>query len=143
MNSQRQVGDVVAVGDQDGKDAAVMEAFLRAQGATEAPWYLPSDLNDVDRAVCEGRVRRVVFDSLSTLLEGVWNGDIEFSRWLATGTQVDFAEPPGQSTCAHVQAVFESWEQWQRRRRRRQVTAGVILSVVALVAAFVLNWLPM
>lgn len=143
MNSQTQAEDVVAVGDRDGKDAAVMEAFLQAQGATEAPWYRPGDLDDVDRAVREGRVRRVVFDNLSTLLEGVWNGDIGFRMWLAKGTQVDFAEPPGQTTSAHVRAVFESWEQWHRRRRRRQVVAGVILSLVALVAAFLLNWLPM
>ena len=139
MNTQTQTETVAVVCDRRGRNTTIMEAFLQARSLAQARWYAPPDLDDVDRAVRRGDVRRVVFGDLNGLLEGIWNGELEFEQWSAVGTQLEFVEPPGQTAPAHVRTVFASWQRWSRRRRRRQLVAGVVLSVVALAAAFVLN----
>jgi len=104
----------------------------------EAEWFAPLDVDHVDEAVGAGRVGWVVFANLSSLLDAIWDEEIQFDRWLSAGTTVSFMDSPGAESTAGV--VFESWRKWNRRHRRRQVTAGVMLSAAALAAAFLLTW---
>lgn len=124
---------IAVVCDRSGADAATMAAYLQVQGLAGAAWLSPQD---ADEAVCEGRAGRVVFPDLTALLEAIWDKEISFDRWLSAGTVVSFVEP--LPTTATPTVVYESWRQWERRHRRRQVTAGAILSAVAVVAAFLL-----
>ncbi|MCK4340701.1 MAG: hypothetical protein KAY37_03125 [Phycisphaerae bacterium] len=138
MNAQTQTECVAVVCDRDGGDAPAMEAFLTAQGLADAEWFAPRDVDEVDQAVCTGRVRRVVFPTETQLLEALWNNEIAFEHWLASDLRLEFVKMCEPTSAAHVEAVFESWRRWQRRHRRRQFVAGIILSIVAIVAAFVL-----
>ena len=140
MNTQAQSGCVAVVCEHGGKDRAAMETYLRTHQVTEAHWYARRDLDEVNQAVRSGNVQRVVFPKVSDLLDGLWTCEITFDQWLAAGTRVEFVESPEQNTAAHVKTIFASWEQWRRLHRRRQVVAGIILSIVALAAAFALNW---
>jgi len=110
------------------------------KGADHAEWYSAFDLDQVDRAVRDGRVRRVTFDSLDQFLAGLWNGEIDAAAWLAAEVQVGFDEPATVEQSALSRAVLTSWSAASRNNRRRQVIAGLILSAIAIAAAFVLNW---
>lgn len=133
--------NVAVVSDPLGADAPEMKAYLQAQGIAGAGWYAPRDLNDLDEAVCKGRVRRVVFPHWADLLIAIWNEEIAYETWLAAaGVQVDFGVSPGPAPQAYAQALSQSWADWRRLQRRRQAVAGVLLSAIALVTAFVLVW---
>lgn len=140
MNTQTQSEHTVVVCEHDSKDTAAMETYLRARQLTEARWYPRRDLDEVDRAIRSGDVQQVVFPKVSDLLDGFWTGEIAFDQWLAAGAKVEFVESPGQNISADIKTIFASWEQWRRPHRRRQIVAGIILSIVALAAAFALNW---
>ncbi|MBI4578569.1 MAG: hypothetical protein HY718_02640 [Planctomycetes bacterium] len=126
----------VAVCDRRGPDAARMEAFLRSRG-TSARWMALRDLDDVDGEVIAGRTRHVVFVSWRDLLEGIWYGEVAYGRWLAAGTRVDFVDSPGNDASECLATVSRAWDGYQRTRRRRQCVAGLVLSVIAVIAAFV------
>jgi hypothetical protein len=126
--------------DPRGGGAGAIRRFLQDRGLSDAQWYAPRDLNDVDRAVREGRVRCVVFPGLSDVLEGLWNEEIAADAWLAIGVRIEVAAAPASDAVAGLPEVFAIWQRWRRARRRRQAVAGVVLSLVVLAAAFVLVW---
>jgi len=126
---------VAIVCDRDTAGAPAVEAYLASQGVADAAWFAPRDLDDVDRAVADGRVRRVVFPRLIDMLEGLWNEEIDAAAWLAAGVQIDLVESPSAG-CPPT--LLESCQRWRTARRARRATAGLVLSVVALAAAFTL-----
>ena len=129
---------VAVVCHREGDRAAAMEAHLRSENLPDAEWFAPLDVDDVDEAVCAGRVGRVVFTNLSGLLDAIWDEEVQFDRWLSAGAAVSFVDSPEAESTAAV--VFESWRKWSRRHRRRQVVAGIILGAIALATAFLLMW---
>ena len=126
----------VAVCEKGGPKAAAMQAHLQAEGLADARWFTPNDVDDVDEAVRDGRVDRVVFSDLADLLDAIWDEEIQFDRWQSAGVAVSFVTPPVPDTTAS--AVYESWRAWQRRHKRRRAIAGAVLTVVALAAACLL-----
>jgi hypothetical protein len=110
------------------------------QSTNDLEWYSVRDLDEVDRAVREGRLRRVVFDSMDQLLAGLWSGEIDAEAWVSAGVQVELRATAVHDQCALLRALLASWSVNARRSRRRRVVAGVILSVIAVAAAFVLVW---
>lgn len=126
---------VAAVCDKHSPDAARMDAYLREQGLS-ARWYALRDLDDVDREVCAGRTQQVVFLNWSDLLQGMWNREVSFDQWLKMQAEVRFVEAPGDTSAACLAAVSEAWSAHKRARRRRQAISGLILSLVAVAAAF-------
>ena len=132
---------VAVVCDKRGRGAPAMQAWLDAHDVAAGSWFDPLDLDDLDQAVREGRFQRVVFTDLAALLDGIWDGEITFDRWLAAGVGLDFVELPDAASESTVKTVFESWQRWNRRHRRRRVVAGVVISVIVLVIAFLLNGL--
>ena len=140
MNTQAQSGCVAVVCEHESQDRAAMETYLRTHQVTEAHWYPRRDLDEVNQAILSGDVQQVIFPKISDLLDGFWTDKIAFDQWLAVGTQVEFVETPEQIIAADLKTIFASWEQWRRLQRRRQIIAGIILSIVALAAAFAINW---
>lgn len=128
---------IAAVCDKHGPDAASMEAYLNAH-APAARWVAPRDLDDVDRDVIAGRVQTVVFVRWQALLEGIWNGEVTFTRWQEMTAQVRFVESPGTDGQAQLATISQAWTQHKRARRRSQAISGLILSVIAIASAFVL-----
>jgi hypothetical protein len=125
---------VAVVCERGGPAAEKVTDYLKAHDLRTAEWFPPEDMDDVDEAVTEGRFRRVIFPDLPTLFDAIWDQEMQFDQWLSAGTTVSFVDGPNGEATAVV--VFESWREWNQRRRRRQIVAGVILSVVAIVAGF-------
>ena len=138
MNAQTQPKGVAVICERHGDDSAAMEAYLQTQDVAEADWYAPRDVDDADKAVCEGRVGRVVFPNWPGFLDALWDEKIAFEHWLAAGVRVEFVTSPSPDTNTHLTDIFQSWQRWRQVRRRRQVAAGLLLSVVAVAAAFTL-----
>ena len=132
---------VAVVCDERGSSAPTMRAWLDAHDVVAEHWFDPLDLDDLDQAVREGRFQRVVFKDLAALLDGIWDGEITFENWLRAGVRLEFVESPDGASESTINAVFASWQRWNRRHRRRQVVAGVVISAIVLVTAFVLNGL--
>lgn len=122
--------------EKGGSQAATMQAYLQAEGLTDARWFATHDADDVDEAVRDGQVDRVVFTDLAALLDAIWDEEIQFDRWQSAGVVVSFVTPPEPETTAS--AVYESWRVWHRRQRRRRAIAGAVLTAVALAAGFLL-----
>jgi hypothetical protein len=132
---------IAAVCDRNGPDAARMEAFLESvleSQSRPARWYALRDLDDVDREACAGRVPEVVFVRWEALLEGIWNGEVTFNRWLQAGARVHFVESPGSSSEACLATVSDAWMMHKRVRQRCQVISGIVLSIIAIASAFLL-----
>ncbi len=132
---------VVVVGPAQGPDAELVRAHLKGQGGYEPEWLASGDLGDLDRAVRRGSVRCVVFPRLSQLLEALWNEEIDVAAWRAAGVRIDVAEAGASTESGSLAAVLDAWSQFRGARRWRQAVAGVLLSAVALLAAFTLVWL--
>jgi len=141
MNATDCADDVAVLCENQGATATSVRAYLDSCNLAQARWYDPLDLDDLDQAVHEGRIRRVVFPQWSTLLTGIWNGRITFEHWLSNGVRLDFVSPPAAEPESFTRAIFESWQCWQRRHRRRQAIAGAILSAIIVLTVFLfITW---
>lgn len=122
--------------DRGSPDASRMEAFLRAQSLS-GHWYARHDLDDADRDVIAGRLHTVVFLRWQDLLEGIFNGEVSFGRWRDIKVDLRFVEPAGTDDLARLAAVSQAWTAHQRQCRRRRTVSGILLSLIALAAAFI------
>lgn len=142
MTSNNEPSKTLVVCEKDGEHAAKMREYLAADGLDAAKWLAPRDVDDVDEAVRKGEIRRVVFTDLGALLDAMWDEEIQFGEWLSAGVEVSFVDTPTEGPIAPdtsiAAAVFESWRSWRGYQRRRRVVAGLILSVVALLAGLLL-----
>ena len=140
MSEQVHSKRVVVVCDRSQPDADKVQALLDRTGVTDAQWFAPRDVDDVDTTVRAGGVERVVFGGLREFLDAAWDDEIAPTAWHELGVRVEFAGPPGEDSNAIIAAVCQNWASWRRRHRQRQAVAGVLLSAVAIVAAFVIIW---
>jgi len=141
MNATDCADSVAVVCENQGGTAASVRVYLDSRNLAQTRWYDPLDLDDLDEAVREGRIRHVVFPRLSTLLTGIWNGRIAFEHWLSGDVRLDFVTPPAAAPESLTRMIFESWRGWQRRHRRRQAIAGALLSAIIVLTVFVfIGW---
>ena len=131
---------VAVVSDRHGAEAGLIEQRLAREGRS-ARWCLPRDLDLVDGDVRDGRVSVVIFGQCADLLAGIWNGQVSFAAWRDSDVRVEFVESPGQDTAALLVTVARAWTRYSRVQRRRRLIAGVILSLLAVVAVFALTWI--
>lgn len=137
MNERDGVTAVAIVGRQEDAAATSVDELLPPDAAVR--WYAPRDLDDVDRAARDGSVSRVVFAQPDVLLTALWSGELAIEEWPADTARVDVLHSAGTVPAAFIADLAASWARHRRVQRRRQAIAGVILSAVALAAAFVLN----
>lgn len=137
MDRLERIGDVVVICDSHGAAAETVRGYLAARGIGGAAWVGPHDADDVERAIVAGRVRRVIWPDLAAWLTALWGGQIVASRWSQAGVTLEFAEMAGPLDTSFVRALATAWDAWHARHHRRRAVAGLILSVVALAAAFV------
>lgn len=138
MNSQPV--EALSLGRSSDYVTARVSEHLDRRSESGAEWYSIRDLDEVDRAVREGRLQQVVFDSLDQLLAGLWNGEIDAHAWLSAGVQIEFTAPATLDPPSLSRVLLANWQAGARRQRRRRVVAGVVLSLIAMAAAFFLNW---
>ncbi len=137
MSIDGQISQTVVVCEKDGDCADLVRRYLEERHFGEVRWYAPRDLNDVDRQVCAGAAQRVVFGQPSDFLEGVWNGVLDFDCWQAAGADILFADETTRDDAAWLTAIAGSWKRYRQRTRNARMIAGLVLSVVAVAAAFV------
>ncbi|MBN1345769.1 MAG: hypothetical protein JXQ73_23955 [Phycisphaerae bacterium] len=134
---------VAVLCDKKGAHAGVVAGYLKARGLSEVTWFSAGDADDLDEAVRHGSIDHVVVPELGHLMDAIWDGEILFDQWLSVGTRVSFVSShAGNSTEADqatAELVFGSWQRWNRRHRRRQITAGAVLSAIALIAGFLMT----
>ncbi|MBN2445261.1 MAG: hypothetical protein JXO22_00930 [Phycisphaerae bacterium] len=138
MNAETGQQTVAVIGNRSAGESAVRE-FLAAHRIRDVRWYDPHDLDDVERAIQDGEIRRVIIPTWSVMLDGVWGGLIDVEAWFDADVQIDFVEAPTDRD-AQLVALAASWRRHRQQRRRRQIIAGAILSVIALAAAFIIIW---
>jgi len=142
MNNIDRTDAVAVLAEKQGQAAENVRAYLDAQSLAPAHWYHPTDLDHLDEAVRWGRIHRVVFPELPTLLMGIWDGRITFEHWLSNGIRLDFVSLPAAASESLIRLIFESWRSWRRRHRRRQAIAGAILSAIIILTVFLfVTWL--
>jgi len=128
---------VALVRDVRGDEARRIGERLRAEGRS-VQWHVLRDVDLVDRDVREGRVREIIVGHCSILLEGIWNGAVSFGEWRRAGVRLEFLESPGEDTATVLATVADAWVRYSQDRRRRQLIAGLLLSLIAALAAFVI-----
>ena len=108
-------------------------AYLRA--SDEPRTYALRDLDDLGRAIRAGQVDRVEFPTEVMLLASLWDGVLTAEDLRVV--KVELAPPAGGAGVAvSLAGLLTAWEAWSRRRRRQRTVAGLILSLVALAAAW-------
>lgn len=137
MNNPTLSQGAAIVCDRNGAGAAIVGEYLRTQGVADTEWHLPRDVDEVDKALCAGRIQRVIFPALDDFLAALWDEPLTLDRWLAPEMRVEFAQPSGPSDAARAATLMASWQRYQALRRRTRAVAGLVLSAAAIAAAFV------
>lgn len=117
---------------------ADVDRFLAGQELKATKLYSTFKLDDVNTAVVEGRITRVVFSSYGAAMRGIWEGDVDFVRWQERGVAVDFVDSAPANAREQLGHMAREWTEWVSARRRRNAIAGAILSVFLLSAAFLI-----
>ena len=137
MNTQSSSGHTAVICEPHGDNAAALEAYLRSRGLTDAEWFGPRDVDDVQRGLRAGTIRRVVLPGVSEFLNMLWDGVLDVELWLRADVCLELVESPADPA-EYLRRIVGSWQRSQRARRRRQIVAGLVLSAVAALAAFAL-----
>jgi len=132
--SESSVSSVAFVSSGDARGEAAVARLAKELG--EQPrLFRARDLNDVQREIERGAIRRVVFARVEDAVEGCWDEQVRLDDWSVAGVTIEIADPPMQDSAALLRIVGH-WGDWNARRRRRQAIGGAVLSVVAIAAAF-------
>lgn len=122
------------LGDRDGPHATAIAAVLPSQGAGDVKWFTLRDAHDLDAAVERGEIARVMLESWDTYIAALHRGALASPRWTSGEIEVHCADLPPAALLASRTAA--AWSAEHRRTRRQRTIAGVVLSAVALAAAF-------
>jgi len=138
MSETRAASGVAVVCERGSTAVALVEDYLRARGVTDAGWHAPRDVDEVEDGLRAGQYRRVVFAGLADFLALLWEDALAVGRWRGAGVAIEFAQPADAGAAGQVATILETWVQVRARRRRAQAVAGLVLSAVAVAAAFML-----
>jgi hypothetical protein len=114
-----------------------MEGALGRDTWSTAAMFQPKDDDDLNRDLCAGRFRSVIFADLDSLLEMLWKDELDLERWQTAGARIDVVTPPigpPEGWRELVREVQASLVRWKRRQRKRQIIAALILNAIALLA---------
>jgi membrane protease YdiL (CAAX protease family) len=94
---------------------------------------------DLADALNAGHHAVVVFASLDAALDFIWSRNAGLHVMAARGVRVELASPPDSPVWeSALPAVQTSYIQWHQRSKQRKLIAGIVLSLLALIAVFIL-----
>ena len=125
----------LAVGDPNRAGAQQSAFWDRFQSV---PWFRLRDFDDVDAAVRSGTADTVVFERLGDFLHLLFDNQISAKEWVARDVRLVMADAPAAGNVEFARAALLAWNETLRRQRRARVVGGTLLSVLALVAGFML-----
>lgn len=139
MSDDGHTPGLAVVYDRSSEGASEMKVYLERRGVAGARWYDPVTVSNLDKAVRDGRIRRVVFHDMAFLFDAIWDEEIVFDTWLRYGVQLEFVKQADVTPESMAEWVYGNWQTWKRRHHRRQTIAGLIISVIALGLCFLIN----
>lgn len=113
--------------------------FLEANGLSDAACIRADKIDELHKKVLRNDFDAVVFPSITTALDAVWEGDARFEDWARAGVHVHVATSPPTDPGSLLAVVQADYDRWHGLRRRRHAVAGAVLSALALGAAFVIH----
>ncbi len=125
---------VIVVCDADGPDAEALRDYLQAHGLTDARWVAPRDIDEAEAALRSDDTATVLMPGLETLLTALWSDRLDVTVWRAAHTRITIVTQPDAARC--LPQLLDSWHTWRQSRRRARAVAGLILSLLAIAAAF-------
>ncbi len=111
---------------------------MQAHAVRDATWYSPRDVSNLEQAVRAGAVQRVMFLQTADFLGLLWDEVLTPEVWQAPAVSVVSAGSGDALTAAQITDILAAWQTWRHRRRRQRAIAGLILSAVAIAAAWLL-----
>ena len=132
------MNSVAVICDPRSPEASAVQVYLGKRGVKDPAWYDPRDADEVEQAIRAGQVRRVVFPQTVDFLRLLWDEVLTPEVWQAPGLHVEFAGEDAAFSPAQIAGILAAWETWRHRRRQRRAIAGLILSAVAIAAAWTL-----
>lgn len=138
------VSDIIIIVDHTTQRDPAFKQSLIARGLASARCCPPRDLDDVERDILAGSTRRIILTSRDDLLRAMWDERIDLDSWQKSGVRIEMLEPPAKPDSTDQpdisSALFTlaaSWRDWNRGRRRRAAIGGIVFSILAIIAAFV------
>ncbi|MFO0973328.1 MAG: hypothetical protein U1A27_07815 [Phycisphaerae bacterium] len=107
-----------------------------SRAAADERLFRADEMDDLDQAVRAGTVRRVALPDLEVMLGAIWDGDVAWAEWRRRGVELELPGTSADGAAATLDSVAAAWRTWSAARRRWNTIAGVLLSLVALAAAF-------
>lgn len=117
-------------------DLAGAGSFSDTLGGPPARSVRPRDLDDLERELEPGRPFRVLFLRIEDLLEALWDGNIRPEQWLEGSVHLAAREGEEWAASIRLQRLLAAWGRWTSRHRRTRIASGLILSLLAIAAAF-------
>jgi hypothetical protein len=121
-----------------------IERFAASLGYDSTDCFAPRDDDQLDARVGAGRYDCVIFATVDDLLDTMWRGRVHLDRWREQGVRVELADPGGARHAdwrVWIDEIERSLAGYRAAQQKREVLAGVLLSVIALLAVAVLYWL--
>ena len=94
--------------------------------------FAAKDDDELNEALCAGQFCEVVYGDADSLLEALWKGHANYSRWKQAGVEVRILRKADGDLLKVMPEIHGSIERWRVKNRRRQVVAAVILSGITL-----------
>jgi hypothetical protein len=138
MSDRPAATSVALVCNPQSERAPQVEQYLRTHDLGAVTRYAFRDVDHLEQAVRAGTVQRIVFPETADFLGLLWDDLLTPGTWQAPGLCIEFARAEDALTPAQIADVLTAWEAWHRARRRRRAIAGLILSVLAIAAAWIL-----
>jgi len=137
----------LVLADPRGPNAAAIRARLAEHGVSDARWYLPKDVEDLERDLAGAGTACVLAADAETLLGALFDGLLSIETWARHGVRIETIAPspiiddwnrclPSREASV-LGGMAIAWADWRQTQRRRRIAAGVILSIVAIAAATV------
>ncbi len=123
----------------DGRLSIALGEALMQRGLSWAVVHTAGDVDDLDKAVRTGRTRRVMVERAEDILAGIWDEQLHLDRWPAGGAEIESLDGVSFAADGLLGRVTRHWARWNAARRRHNAAMAAAVSVLVLLAVYVVN----